>query len=96
MKVKSICATPGVDKAMKEVTMFASFVRDCLDRFFSGDYGDICEEDDVLNTRARLMGERILASYDSDMVPEKRVWICAEAEDDFGERHMTILFPSEY
>lgn len=96
MKLHRMVTTQGIHNAGKTIPMFTSFVRDCLDRFFSADYGEMCEEDLLANTRAQVLGGRIFASYDTELVPEKKIYIIADAEDDNGYRDITILFPNEY
>ena len=94
--IREIVVTKGIDEAGKRIPMFLSFVRDCMDRFFAGDYGEMCEEDLLENTRANLLGERVVAMYETELTPEKRIYIIADAEDDNGERVVTIMFPREY
>ena len=94
--ITEIVATKGIVEAGNKTPMFFSFVKDSMDRFFAGDYGEMCEEDLLENTRANLLGERIVAMYDTELTPEKKIYIIADAEDDAGDRIVTIMFPSEY
>jgi hypothetical protein len=66
-----------------------------LDRHAEGDWGDLTDNDRVLNDEALVDGSRILSVY----VTKKgtKLWIITEAADDNGERAATtILLPEEY
>ena len=94
--IREVVATKGIVEAGYKTPMLFSFIRDCMERFFAGDYGEMCEEDLLENTRSNLLGERVVAMYATELVPEKKIYIIADAEDDNGERVVTILFPREY
>ena len=61
----------------------------CLKRHVSGDWGEVCAEDQRENDVALKGGGRILSAY---TVGGKKIWIITE-----WDRSMTtILFPDEY
>ena len=94
--ITEVVATKGIIETGNKTPMFFSFVKDSMDRFFAGDYGEMCEEDLLENTRANLLGERVVAMYYTELTPEKKIYIIVDAEDDAGDRVVTIMFPSEY
>ena len=85
--------TSTVFGATCEHRPFASFIRQCVSRHQSGDWGDCCPDDAALNDAALLDGSRIFSVY---TIPaglytlSDRIWIITERE------YTTVLFPSEY
>lgn len=66
------------------------FVRECVKRHASGDWGEVCEEDKLLNDNAVNNGERIMSVYTDD--EGQKVWLITE-----GDRSTTtVLLPEEY
>lgn len=67
-------------------------------RHVRGDWGAVADEDKVVNNRALMSGERILAAYPIDPdkpclgYGENTVWIITEA----GHETSTVLLPEEY
>lgn len=81
---------------MLETYGFQDFCMRCLMRHRDGDWGDLCEEDKLLNDLAVQNGERILSAYD---IPKfyclgyaDKIWIITEADRSYT----TFLFPHEY
>lgn len=61
-----------------------------LARHATGDWGDLCPDDWVLNDRAVEEGERILSAY--PLSTGERVYVITEADRSVT----TLLLPSEY
>lgn len=81
--VKAACATES----------FKAEVIIGLGRFFRNDWGDMCDEDTVVNEEALKNRDFILAVYDTSM---GKVWITAECiENDYYDT-IVVLFPEEY
>ena len=61
----------------------------------SGDWGNLCDEDRMLNDQALVDGSRLLSAY--TLKDGTAIWIITEATDDNGQRAATtILKPEEY
>ena len=87
----NVVMTRGVADEMAENEMFAKEVHAALGRYQSGDWGDMDEEDMVMNDMAVTSGEdRIFAAY--NLSSGERVWIITEWDRSCS----TILFPEEY
>jgi len=82
-----IVATPGALAIFHE-NVEASF-NHYIYRHLSGDWGDLCKEDNLANNEAYLHGGRILSAY---FIGENKIWIITEADRSVT----TILLPSEY
>lgn len=63
-----------------------------LRRHFSGDWGELPDEDWNSNQRALNTGERLFSSYNVDAGDETRLWIITEAD----RSTTTVLLPSDY
>ena len=63
-----------------------------LRRHFSGDWGELPQEDWSSNQRALTTGERLFSSYDISAGDENRLWIITEADRSVT----TLLLPSDY
>jgi hypothetical protein len=63
-----------------------------LRRHFSGDWGELPDEDWNSNQRALNTGERLFSSYNVDAGDETRLWIITEAD----RSATTVLLPSDY
>ena len=91
----SLFMTSTVFGATCEHRPFASFIHSCVARHQSGDWGDCCPDDAVLNDAALLDGSRVFSVY---IIPaglytlESKVWIITESSREYT----TVLFPSEY
>jgi hypothetical protein len=60
-----------------------------IDRHFSGDWGEVCEEDAQQNDQAIIDKGMVLSAYTFN---ERKVWVIT---DPF-HRVTTVLLPSEY
>lgn len=66
-----------------------------LSRHVRGDWGDVCDEDKMLNDQALVDGSRLLSAYRT--LKNERLWIITEAKDAQSHRlATTALLPSEY
>ena len=81
-----VLATPG---AVAFLAAESVGVAGLLARHQSGDWGDLCAEDQAANARALVDGTRIFSSY---AVATGKVWIITEAD----RSSTTILLPDEY
>jgi len=61
-----------------------------LRRHLAGDWGELCDEDRVLNEMALLDGERLFSVYTKAGLPP--LWIITERD----RSATTLLFPDEY
>ena len=87
-----ILATPGALEALEKSGQTPGFF---LDKHLRGDWGEVCDEDKLLNDQALVDGSRLLSAYRT--LKGTRVWIITEAADDDGKRACsTLLLPSEY
>jgi hypothetical protein len=68
-------ATPAALEAMQEAEVNPS---DLLKRHVTGDFDDICDEDDGLNDIAIKEGTRILSVY--KLTNQLTIWIITEAD----------------
>ena len=84
-----VVMTRGVNDKVADDEGFAKFVFDSLKRHASGDWGDLCEEDQKENELSLKQGFRILSAYHCN---EEKIWIITEAD----RSATTILFPQEY
>jgi hypothetical protein len=66
-----------------------------LQRHLSGDWGDVCEDDQEANEQSLLDGSRLLSAYHTKQ--GAKLWVITEATDDDGVRsHTTLMLPDEY
>ena len=82
-----IVATPGALKAMEAAGVNPL---NLIDRHWSGDWGDLSEEDKQENEFSVDKELRILSAY--VIAPNVKVWIITEAD----RSATTILLPEEY
>ena len=90
-----IVATRGVFDLASENPDFAQFVQKSLNRHIKRDWGDLDDEDKLLNDQALKQGLRLLSAYNDDRFPKHgiaTIWIITEAD----RSATTILFPDEY
>lgn len=76
---------------------FMLFVHACIGRHMTGDWGDIVEDDKVINDYELEAGGRIVSSYDLPEELEPRfgmanIMIITEAD----RTTTTVLWPEEY
>jgi hypothetical protein len=67
MNTGQLVMTKGITEKIAEDILFARFVTDSLKRYLRQDWGDIAEEDKLLNAKALAEGTRILAAYKNDL-----------------------------
>jgi hypothetical protein len=91
----SLFMSSTVYSAICEHVPFGEFVRSCVERHLSGDWGDCCSDDASRNDAALVDGSRIFSVYD---IPsglyglDSKIWIITES----SREHTTVIFPSEY
>jgi hypothetical protein len=87
-----ILSTPG---ALEALTESSQSPNEFLDRHRNCDWGDMCEEDRLLNDEAIVDGSRLFSSFKTRN--GVKLWVITEAKDDDGVRRATtILLPEEY
>lgn len=84
-----VCVTASVNARFDECTAFRLWMMDCLNRHFSGDYGEISEADKKLNNDAVKDHSQVMSVY---LNGSETIWIITDA----GNEVTTVLFPSEY
>ncbi len=84
-----VCVTRSISFKFDECTAFRLWVTDCLNRHFSGDYGDIPAEEIQMNNEAVKDKDQIMSVYRNG---SESIWIIT----DHGHEVTTVLFPSEY
>lgn len=83
----TILSTPGALKAIEDSGQTpAEFVS----RHANCDWGDVCEEDAVLNDKSLQDGARLLSAYHTEA--GEKIWVITEAD----RSSTTILRPDEY
>lgn len=72
------------------------FIRTCLERHFSCDFGVVCDQDKETNRQAIKHGFRVLSAYNlpaNEVVGnDNQVWVITDA----GHEVTTVLFPSDH
>lgn len=81
-----VVATAGVAQLIEEKGVNPA---PYLERYLSGDWGDVPKEDKKSNDIAVKEGERLIGSYE---MGGQKVWIITE----WDRSQTTLLFPSEY
>ena len=88
--IGSLFMTHTINVTRVENTIFASELKNALDRYFSCDWGDLTDYDKQLNDSAVQSGEdRILAAYNTS---EGKIYIITE----WDRSYTTVLFSCEY
>lgn len=88
-----VVSTPGALEALgRNNTTGLDYVQ----RHATGDWGEVCPEDEETNNQAIETGERILSAY--TLTDGTKLWIITDAAIDAeGNRQATtILLPEEY
>ena len=91
----SLFMTSTVFSATIEHRPFASFIRSCIARHQSGDWGDLCTDDAALNDAAIIDGSRIFSVYtipDGLYTLDSKVYIITEP----SRVYTTLHFSSQY
>ena len=100
LKNNPIFLTAAIAEAMKD-RKTAGYVGRCMERFCSGDFGDICREDTTFNLEqiARKEG-RALGAYGAFGFLQEPIFIIAEFSCvnpcDLDMNHTTVLYRFEY
>ena len=82
-----LLSTPGALDALEQAQVHPF---ELLRRHWSGDWGDLCDEDKHLNDEAVKGGSRIFSAY---ILPTNtKVWLITE----WDRSATTLLLPSEY
>lgn len=85
-----VVMTNGISNKMAESEKFANEITNCLKRYITCDWGNMCDEDKEMNDNALRTGAaRVLAAYDTS---EGRMYIITEQDRSYT----TILFADEY
>jgi len=82
-----IVATPGALELLRESGEPPALF---LDRHVHGDFGEVCEEDRLLNDQAIMDGSRVLSAYRTSK--NERLWVITEAD----RSSTCLLKPNEY
>ena len=99
LKKLPLLQTRGVAADIKDAQTHA-YILNCLKRFFSGDYGEICEEDTQANNSDLAAGDgHILARYKGQASLKGDIYIEAmfyyEKLDDINYSYIMIMYPEE-
>lgn len=88
-----IMATPG---ALEALTRNNTTGHEYLRRHATGDWGEVCPEDQEANNQALVDGSRLLSAY--SLLDGTKLWIITDAViDEIGNRQATtFLLPEEY
>jgi hypothetical protein len=82
-----VVATRGAFNSMNELGISAT---DLIFRHVTGDWGDLCESDQLENVNAIHSGSRIFSSY--IIIADIAIWIITEAD----RSSTALLLPDEY
>lgn len=83
--------TKRVWDRIREDKGFNRFVYDSLERYKDCEWGDLDDEEKMMNNEAFHHGDRLLAAYEN-AEKDWKIWIITEAD----RKTTTILFPEEY
>jgi predicted transcriptional regulator len=89
INIGGILVTRRVAELSGENREFALFVQQSLDRYRRGDWGNIDNDANRLNSRYLERNLRLFSSYGSDKFPE--IWITTEPDRSYS----TVMFPDE-
>lgn len=89
INVGHILVTKGVINLARENREFAIFVQNSLEQYRKGNWGDMSDEVNRLNTQSLERNMRLFSSYESKGLPE--IWITTEPDRSYS----TIMFPDE-
>jgi hypothetical protein len=89
MKTKFSSGTVVITNGAAEEFRDTEYLKLCLSRHLSGDWGALDEEDKAQNEEAISSKGQIMSSYENDI---GTLWIIT----DGGHETTTILLPSEY
>lgn len=92
-EVGNLVVTKSINDKMHEYPVFRAFVLMSLGRHVRCDWGDLCDEDKLINEEALSSGQgRLFSSYTSKRGSKEKIWIITE----WDRSTTTILFPEEY
>lgn len=87
-----ILATPG---CITELQRSGQLPGEFLARHVTGDWGEVCPEDQAENELSLVEGFRLMSVYQT--TKGTKLWVITEAADDDGVRCCTtLLLPEEY
>jgi len=92
-KLGDVIVTSGINKHLISIE-FQEFIHKCLNRHKRNDYGEMCEDDILINDIATVEGGRIFSSYhiiDAN-IKENKIWIITSSD----RKCTTVMFPHEY
>lgn len=87
--IGALVLTKGITFERNRSEEFSDGINEVLDRYISGDWGDLDEEDCKTNEFALKHGERLLGAYH---VCDKKIYIITE----YDRSITTILLAEEY
>ncbi|MDF7822820.1 hypothetical protein P4B35_02245 [Pontiellaceae bacterium B12227] len=86
-KAGQVCATPGALEAMNNAGQSPV---EFIGRHVTGDWGEVCAEDQQANEEAVDANLRLLSAYRTKK--QVKLWVITEADRNLT----TILLPEEY
>ena len=89
INVGQVLVSKGVAELVRENKKFAVFVKESLDRYRKGDWGEMSGKERQLSNQKLKINMRLFSSYESESLPE--IWITTEPDRSFS----TIMFPDE-
>lgn len=100
LKKMPVLQTRGINAAEAGDPQTHNYIIDCLFRFYSGDYGEICEDDIAANNADLEAGEgHILARYKGKYNLTRDFYIEAHFYEpklnDIDYTNILIMFPEE-
>lgn len=81
--------TDGIDYAISEDKNYVKELIDCFEKYLTGNWGDLEEDDKIANEQALLNNERLLGAY---LTSRGKIFIITE----WDRSCTTILFAEEY
>lgn len=90
INIGRVLVTGGIAQLSREKPEFAAFVQSSLDRYRRGDWGEMSDQDKLLNEQSLEKNLRLFASYESGIFPE--IWIATKPDRSYT----TVTFPDEY
>lgn len=96
LELGEIVATTGMSEwAATDTAARHAHVQTCLGRHHNGDWGDLSDDDKVVNDRAVKRGARVLSAYPLDpTTPFSARTNCLMIVTENG--HTTVFLPWEY
>lgn len=82
-------STRRVSDCMEENAEFHKEIKACIDKYFMGDWGNLCKSDKAMNDNAVGKKDRVFAKYETC---EGDIYIITEQD----RSTTTVLFTDEY